>query len=378
MKRYIFIFLFCSLTFGCNHKNKKTESKDLDILGGIDFISEQPDTLFKFEELIAIRKADGYMLEISQLFETPYGYLILDKKNNFLGMFDKTGHFVRQYGSVGGGPDEYQGIQYVFIQGESVYVYSGWDSALYKFNMATGTGMGKLRFPILAHQISPISENELLVYVSNNPTDTHYNVYKTDYHGNILNVYFPFDPKKSNAVTTLTGFLHGRSESIYFSQPFDHQIYSYIPAEDQFKVQYAFDFVSSEMLKDRENFNFFVQTDFLYNPDRKGRLLRELFYKNNNYILLSIQFDTQVIYAVQNLKNQEISMFSKKVNSKFLKMLDKPVLLTENDDLYFPLSPEKTAQGFEINENEMLTLISNAIPEEDEGIVYYLLKVSIN
>lgn len=78
--------------------------------------------LFRNPSYVTLR---GRMLgSISQLLDWRDRYVIFDRKQNYVYLFDTTGQFIRQVGQVGKGPREYVRLSGVALAGDTLVLYA--------------------------------------------------------------------------------------------------------------------------------------------------------------------------------------------------------------------------------------------------------------
>jgi len=371
------VFLFC----GCTEKPtslNEGNSVEIKVLDKVKNLEENLDGIFQFIDLIPLKKKQSFLLGIDKLVEIDSGFLVLDIKMNSLYLFGQNGEYKYKFGTVGHGPGEYKGISDFFILGKKIFIFSPGDQALFVFKLDSGEFFDKIIVPEFGHHLVPISDLEFLVYVSNNPFNANFNVFRYDFTGKLLASYFPFDPIKSNNMATISGFLTRQNGQIFMSQSFDHKIYEFDSQTRGFIPVFHFDFINKNMIEDRENFDLFLNPNFLINPESQPRFLMNLFLKSRKHLLFSFLFDSKKIFGLQNLEKTEVRFFSQATDSEFIRLVDDPVLLNENDELIFPVPLEGiTNLDSDEKKSSLISNIKDRLNPITDDIIYYLVKVKI-
>lgn len=334
---------------------------------------QNPESLFEFKSIISLKKPDDFLKVVNKIIDHELGYFIFDKSTSRLMLFDHQGSFVREYGKLGDGPGEFGAIYDFFIINDLIYAFSPANLSLFSFEIHSGEFIAQSPLRVFAQRIVPISESEILVYVSNNPTDTNFNVYRYDLDGNKLQEYFPFDPARSYAVVGYTGFLTSNDAGeIYYCDPFGYQVFKFNKESKDFEIAYEFGFVSEEIKSDRENLEKYTGS-YQLDPSNQVRFAGSLFRKNKNYIISDMTYDASLQSAIINLSNNEVKVLSKRVDSQFIKFLKPPASFNDNNELIYLYDPE-TFQSFP---DDSSSPIFNAINEYagkfSEDDLYYLL-----
>lgn len=90
--------------------------------------------LFRNPSYVTLR---GRMLgSISQLLDWRDRYVIFDRKQNYVYLFDTTGQFIRQVGQVGKGPREYVRLSGVALAGDTLVFYADQPNKLMYYDRA--------------------------------------------------------------------------------------------------------------------------------------------------------------------------------------------------------------------------------------------------
>jgi hypothetical protein len=153
MKNKIILFLFMVVLYGC----KEQRHQAIDASHTIDLDSVEPEdtiklsTFFKRINTIILEDSDYAIIgEISaiQVFED---YIFVLDKNSAkkLFIFDKTGKYIRQIGSLGQGPGEYYSVYdfYVDIKNEEIYLLDNHVQKIHKYNFETGKYIKSIKLP---------------------------------------------------------------------------------------------------------------------------------------------------------------------------------------------------------------------------------------
>lgn len=90
--------------------------------------------LFRKSSYVTLR---GRMLgSISQLLDWRDRYVIFDRKQNYVYLFDTTGQFIRQVGQAGKGPREYVRLSGVALAGDTLVLYADQPNKLMYYDRA--------------------------------------------------------------------------------------------------------------------------------------------------------------------------------------------------------------------------------------------------
>lgn len=129
-KLYIFIIAICLLSCVNDKRNEKIKNIDIDV-NNSQYVYKN---IFKLKDIVYLEtKRECLISEISQLILIDNKFVILDKKNGVVYMFDKSGKFISKIGSMGHGPGEYVRPKYVVVNKDKfIKVY---DSAQRRINI---------------------------------------------------------------------------------------------------------------------------------------------------------------------------------------------------------------------------------------------------
>lgn len=338
---------------------------------------ENSDSLFQFLEMVSLKNAPFRIMSVNRLIEAEMGYFILDKYSNRLSLFDKKGEFIRSFGEIGAGPGEYGAIYDFFLDENLVYLFSPSDLSLFAYEIATGEFRSKSSFSVFAQRIVQVSKQELLVYVSNNPTDTNNNVYLYDLTGNQLKAFFPYDPVRSNSIVPYTGFLAKGSQDAFYCEPFGDMIYKYDPQKKEFTPEFKLGFVSPELKEDRENFEKYTG-EYQLDPQNKVRFPGGNFLSNDRWFLMDMTYDAKLQFVLMDLNdNSRIFTLARRVENEFYKFINKPVYLNGNNELYFILNHEILENYKGTRSTQLVKSIFEAAPTQSDSLDFHLIKVSI-
>ena len=376
MKKFIsYSFLFL-LLIGCNKDIDNKLSHEI-VLESIPEPYESPDALFDFVNITTLKNPNDVILSVSRIIENDQGIFILDRTAKRIMLFDDNGLFVRDFGNIGGGPGEYETIYDFFIIDELLYLFSPSNLSLFSYEIKTGKFVSKSPLQAFAQRIVPISKTEILLYVANNPTDTNFNVYRYDLNGNKLGEYFPFDPQKSTSIVMYTGFLIDGVDGVYYCDPYGYQIFKYNPESKEFDIVYELGFVSEEIRNDRENIDKYTSSYALESSNRI-RYPGSVFLRNENFMMLSMTYDTRVQTVLLDLQQPEaVKTLSAKVKNDFIRFLKRPFLLGDDNILLYAFGPE-FFQSFEFTQNlPIMNSIYDSIEEFSEDDLLYLVRLKI-
>lgn len=376
---YFFLALFGISLLSCtsNKKVGEMDSRPIHLLNEIPAPFENIEDLFSLIDVIALKSGPETILSFTRVLENDFGIFVLDGSSTRLSHFSKTGEFIRNFGNMGGGPGEFVSAYDFFVSGNAVFIFSPGDLALFSYEIETGAFLKKVQLTAFAQKIELVSENEFLVYVSNNPTDSNFNVYRFDLEGNMLGEYFPFDPKRSNAIVPYSGFLKQGNDGVYYCDPFGHQVFRYNTDSQDFDLIYELDFVSDYLKLDREIF-FQDNTRSQVRPEDRVRFVGSLFLKNENYLFLNMTYDAKVQTAFIDLKKDcSARIFSLRVDNGFFRFVGNPRLLNADNEVLFILDPEKFQSYHTENNPASVQRILDAVEINTDEDLAYLIRMKI-
>ncbi|UJP66791.1 BF3164 family lipoprotein [Mongoliitalea daihaiensis] len=371
------IFSVISLSCTSERNVDELDNEPIQLLSKIPAPSENIEDLFSLVDVIALKSGPETILSFTRVLENNFGIFVLDRSSTRLSLFSKTGEFIRDFGKMGGGPGEFVSAYDFFISGNAVFIFSPGDLALFSYEIETGAFLKKVQLMAFAQRIELVSENEFLVYVSNNPTDSNFNVYRFDLEGNMLGEYFPFDPKRSNAIVPYSGFLARGNDGVYYCDPFGYQVFRYNQDTQDFDLIYELDFVSDYLKLDREIF-FEDNTRSQVRPEDRVRFGGSLFLKNENYLFLNMTYDAKVQTASIDLRKGLTSrIFSLRADNGFFRFVGNPRLLNAKDEVVFIIDPEKFQSYQTENNPTSVQRILNAVAIDEDKDLVYLVRMKV-
>lgn len=229
----LIIFYFTS--FSCvNRENEEWSKPNTSIDIGIPkdiYKSEIPlSSLISEIQLIPLETNDSCLIgQINKILTDKNFYIVHDKDNNSIFMFDTTGNFMYRIGKVGDGPTEYTQAWDVSLDREkqevSVLDLSGRKLIKYKYN---GDYINSIRINFLFTQHEYIDS----IMVAN--TFRSYNKHMTSIFGyelvfaqddqKVIGKALPYNLDLKNSYNTLNP-LRKFSDRVYYSDPFKNCIY---------------------------------------------------------------------------------------------------------------------------------------------------------
>jgi hypothetical protein len=136
-------------------------------------------------------KKNCYIATINKVIQTGKYYLILDKTQSRLFVFDTLGTFQHTIGHRGIGPESFRDITSIaFINNKQhIIIHSNRDMALFIYSIE-GKLLQRNKIDFFAHQMCKVNNNVLVFYVNNyNPAG--YNLIYTDIKGKIIHQASP-------------------------------------------------------------------------------------------------------------------------------------------------------------------------------------------
>ncbi|MBN7817793.1 6-bladed beta-propeller [Algoriphagus pacificus] len=377
MKKIFNVIIIILVFQNCSIKSKEEiDNQPIELLKNIPRPTEEIDELFKINSVISLKNPNSPLLGVTRIIENELGYFVLDKTSTKVERYDLDGNYIQSYGNFGSGPGEFGSVYDIFIIKDNIFLFSPADLALFSYEIETGNFINKTKLVAFPQKIEIINDSEFLIYVSNNPTDTNFNVYRCDLNGNFLQEYFPFDPNRSSSIIMYTGFLSKTNDGIYYCDPFGYKIYKFNAKTNDFDLTYTLEFVSDIIKEDRENFDYF--TSMMPIAENRIRFGGSQFLKNDEYIFMDFTYDAYIRSVLINIKdNYSPIVLGKSVNNEFLKFIEEPFSLSNENELLFPIGPEKFQSYADTEKTGLMKDIFNMINIDENKDVLYLVKAEI-
>lgn len=331
--------------FSCGEKVE--EQKTVEKLGLIEKLEDPIETVdeaFEFVDLIAFSTPDSIKLvSVSKLEIYNSNYVIFDKSSTKVYMFDKNGDFVRGFGQMGEGPEEYQSLRDFAISNGSIYLMSNSDRSLVAYDLETGEFQEKININLFGDQIEAVSDDEFLVYTNHNTSIDTMNIFRLNRKGAILQSYFGYNEQLENMIITISGFLAKSSDQVYFSKPYDELIYVYDNESKDFRIKYETGLLSKYILENKGDFSKVASPEVMMDRSRGESFNGFMFLENDNYMVFNFVKSPRILNGIYDRNSKDMTTYAQSAKNPFFKLFDFPIYLSEDDLIYFPVYGEKLA-----------------------------------
>jgi len=380
---YSFLLLGCAESKKVDKLPSIIETSDLQVSSKLGEPITELDEHFDFLDLISLQTPEGIVIsEITKVMMDDSGIFVHDKKFEGLYHFDLDGNYLKSYGTLGEGPGEFLDISDFEIKEDEIVILSKSKKGLLFFDKESGGFLDEKRYDLFGDELVYIDNDEFLVYVNFNANDVHgsYNVFRIDSEGSILQKYFPFDEEKQHSMVSMSGYLTESAGDVYFGLPFDEFVFSYNKDEQDFYPKYQTDLLSQYILDNKRDFDAILKPEVLIKSFGGESFNGTTYLENKRKIYLTFFDLSSKKSAIVDKKTGEVSTISYNSTNLFFQLLDDPLIMTENDELVFPIYGEKMVDNkyFASSGNsEFLKKVMNK--RESLGGVgfYYLLKTKI-
>jgi len=378
----VFLFLISCTAGKKEVKIEITGPQPLLIYDDLPNPINQIDGLFEFEDLIPLAVPDSIFLStISKVKLVGDDYLVFDKKQSIVFLFDKLGKFVRTYGSKGEGPGEFMDVSDIEFYDGKVYLMSRGNQALFVYDLGSGEFLKKINFGLFGDKIASVGDGEFLVYVNHNSAKGSFNVHLIGSDGDILDSYFRYDQENENIIITISGFLDRTGQNVSFSKPFHDTIYSYDPLRKDFKAKYYTDLLSPFMKENQRDFKALASPETLVKSVRGGESMNGNFYlENDEFVVFNFLEYSTFKSGILDKQESEFKVFAYSSENPIFKLLDSPQVLTENNRLYFPIYGEKVGEDDFFNPNfksEFQAKLQEQVAKKGADYPYFICKTRI-
>lgn len=231
--KYPLIILFLSaFAFSCNNSNNSNErltkgNESVDLPYSIDIernikksLSIPMSSIASRLEYIPLETINNSLIGEIRLLEFSSNYIFIVAGSKLF-QFDRKGKFVRQVGATGRGPGEYNGINSFCIdeKSEKVFVLTRWPSRLLEYNF-NGDFIESSNIPWESTQMLLYGAIGLVFHIaddSNLTTHSGYNLYITDFQGNIIQQFKRHFIRESNLLINNVP-LYFLNDKLHFKQ----------------------------------------------------------------------------------------------------------------------------------------------------------------
>lgn len=376
-KWVVFLFLISCTAGKKEVKNEITGPQPLLIYDDLPNPINQIDDLFEFEDLIPLAFPDSIFLStISKVKLVGDDYLVLDKKQSIVFLFDESGEFVRTIGSKGEGPGEFLDVSDFEVDNGKVYLMSRGSRAVFVFDVESGDFVEKINTGLFGDKLVSAGNGELLIYVNHNSAKDSFNVHLIGSDGAILDSYFIYDPEKEKSIITISGFLDRTGQNVSFSKPFHDTVYTYDPLGKDFKARYYTDLLSPFMKENQRDFKALASPETLVKSVRGGESMNGNFYlENDGFVVFNFLDYSTFKSGILDKQDSEFKVFAYSSENPIFRLFDSPQVLTEDNKLYFPIYGEKLGSDdfFDSNFNsEFQAKLQDQLVQKGSAFPYFI------
>ncbi|WP_083639039.1 6-bladed beta-propeller [Algoriphagus marinus] len=394
MMKKIYLLFLITVAFACGEPtNVETHSNE-----SADSVNETTELLvskmlgdpliymddhFEFLDLIALKTPEEIIIsEITKATLEDSEIFIHDKKLSSLHHFNLNGDYLKSFGAMGEGPGEFLDIGDFAVVGNKICIMSKSKKGLLFYDRATGVFLNEFRYDLYGDKIAHIGNDEFLVYTNFNVNDEHgsYNVFRIDSEGSVKEKYFPFDEDKQHSMVSMSGYLAKTGNDIYFGLPFDQFVFSYNKDDHNFFPKYSTDMLSQYILENKGDFDAILKPEVLIKSFGGESWNGSTYFETNSKIYLSL-YDLSSLKNVLIDKNtNEVITISKRSENPFFKLIDDPVMMAENNELFFPIYGEKVLSDEYFTYTQSSDFQKRFIDKRDsyeKDHSYFLLKTRI-
>lgn len=360
----VVLLVFCS---GCG--DDSTTIQDMDLTGNparIDLISDsnyatQSDDLFTNLQIRPLRLPNGAILSgIDKLLPFRGSYFVMDSKFTTVYEFDSLGSFKNKIGGPGVVKGFYRSLEDFEIDSMNrIVILSNEDRSLHFFT-TSGRYLKTTRLGFFNSKLAIPSPDKYLIYLNCNANKKSgsNNLVSTDSSGNILKRYRPFDSTKSKVIVPTSGFLAHFGNDYLYSDAYNDTIYSIDPISDKIRLSYYADFGPASVGKLKDDLNRTVKQHLLAN--RFGYLCNDVCF-NDNFISLPYCLNGKYGFAIFNKTNGSIKKVNRRIADGLFKLLDHPLLITNENKCYFVVS-SNLVMNLKDNYKELFEKLSTKWP----------------
>ena len=347
IKFTIVIVFWCYIIFfivSC--KNKVTEIQIIEKINQDVNISTNTFTHGKnwlsSYKIISFQKNDDSLFLLSTISKVILNkgiFFILDGRFSNLYAFNSGGKYIRKYGAIGLGINEYKKINDFDIDTikNQIIILSEDNAALYYYDLYTSKFVKKLNLKIYGNQFCQTEKNEILLYRNFNTGDKGdgYNLVLLDSTGNLKSKAFPYNAKLSNIGWKSTGFLRKTGKRILFAGAYNDTVYCFI--NNSFNIKNIINIGSKNIKANLLTLNNVYNKKFLL--DSSTSLLGNSFFANERFVVFNYQSKLKIKSAIYNTNLKEISNLTESDNKNpLMYVFFTPMMLDNHSNLYLKFS----------------------------------------
>ncbi len=298
------------------------------------------DSVFTDVRIIPLRFKDSTLISgIDKVAIAAGSYYVLDKKFTTLYRFDTSGVFQNKIGRLGVSKGNFQSLEDFNIDylgrllllsntNQSVHYYS-----------PSGAYLKSDRLGFFNSAFTILNPTRFLFYLNfnSNHASGNNNLLLTDSSGRVLERYRPFDKKRSYMTIGFSGLLTSYNGESLYTDAFNDTLYSIDPISHEISVKYKINFGSKSIGDLKSDHNKLFNQRMLFK--NKLPFIGNAACMNSKYLVFSYSKNNRESICIVNKSTGKTVRINKGLNDGLYKMLGRPLLLTDNNDLFFAVSP---------------------------------------
>lgn len=373
-KEFFVIFLFVFSIISCEGRKSEEESIVIDY--------EATPTVCFFEafdfesaELVFFGRGDDVALSSNLLIRKgENNFVVFDKTQNQVFLFDTEGNFIRMIGRSGRGPGEYINPSFIDVgfEDREIYVLGDGGFTITKFSFA-GDYIGSIEIPVYASSFANTGNNTFCGYSGYYGDPNGYRVHLIK-DTTLIHSILPLNTSALDVIEP--NFFPATGNKGLFRESFFPEVYEY--EKDSLTELLRFDFgrlsvTESDLVKAGDPFNFFNEIN------NRGFATTRSAYKGRNHIVVQTMqqsngenVDSYFIINPDDILAVKVS--SNKPNAG----LDEDdfrslnlFAVDENDVAYFIAEPHIINKGFFRSQSRVFQ--SAHVPDQENPVIIKVL-----
>jgi len=360
MIKYFFNFFFVLFLIlpSCRNENKitieETDNQNL-ISTGLDSSNlTQINNILDLENVIELKGSDTNPISntyfIKRVLNVKDRIYILDERFSAILMYDINGNFIGNVGNKGIKKGEFVLIEDVYYDefNDILLALCNTPNKLIKFSL-DGKFLSETYLKFYASDLIVENKNSIYFYVNqnNSPLAQQFNVLRTDSNFNVLDRAFKIPPQNDKAISSTGGLIKG-DKNIYFSLPYERNIYEI--NSNGIKLKYKVDFGKEGNIDDVDFklSNYYIKKSY---PSKKSFFVSDLVginYLKGGKKVLDIFKDENRIFSsisgnpIDNLFNEGAFYTGNKIFMIFTPKFKIESLIKYKEEInnFFPLLTE--------------------------------------
>lgn len=251
MKQCLIVFLFVTLFFSCTGKRDFCDSKkgqhfvvDIDNESDPELLKQVMDNMDVRLFPLETRDSILFKSSSSDLFVISDFLFIVDKSQNIILRYDRSGKFIDKINRFGQGPEEYLHLRDVFISENRIYVHNNEIIQVYDFE---GSHLKTIRSPKGGGDQFCVDSNGVITQIRSYLNDHQLMIYNKD--GELISEHFPTPEVLQGFYLVQSNFrtIGHYDDGIYLSKYFDTNVY--LLKDGNISTLATFDFGNMNMPK---------------------------------------------------------------------------------------------------------------------------------